>query len=102
MALYRVRGSKIRLGDQVFSKETGPFELPDNIAKNLLDEGVIIPLNVPLIPGVAEETIKSLDKKNGDLQAQLKAANSKIVELSTLLDKKEADIALLQAGGKKK
>ena len=96
MAKYRCLISQIRLGDKTFSKATGPFELPDNVAIPLLRDKKIAPVNAPMIPGVAEETVKAQDAEIADLKKQLSEKDAKILELSALLDKKEDDIDSLR------
>jgi len=57
MAMYRCLISKIILGDQVFSRKTGTFELSDKVALPLLEDKRIAPVNAPVTSGIAEETM---------------------------------------------
>jgi len=82
----RVLNTKIRLGDRTYSREDGSFELPKELATKLIKDNIVAPVNLPILPGLAEDKIKELETQNAGLQAEIVALKEKIVELSTLLD----------------
>ena len=100
MVKVRVIKSKIRLGDRTYSKADGSFELPDDLARGLIEDGIVAPVNLPILPGLAEDKIKELETQNAGLQAEIVALKEKIVELSTLLDA-EASVKKVGTGTKK-
>ena len=87
----------IRLADKktIVTMGTGPFPLDAKEATFLLKNGWIAPVNAPLIPSIADETIKQQQDEITKLKALLTEAQGKMDDLGNVLQTKETDIANL-------